>query len=108
MQNISKAAVPTRKSTSDTIPASPMTAAEYQRSKALRDKSWFKEKYLNSLRTVTRTRMEKLLREQAGYAFKDLLSDLLGEMPPEAPPQLLLIMTRFIIEEWEKTEVFAV
>ena len=36
-----------------------------------------------------------------------LLATLLGEMPPEAPPQLLLIMTHFIIEEWEKSETVA-
>ena len=85
-----------------------MTEAELRLAQALREKSWFKEKYLNSLRTATRTHMKKLLREQPGIAFKDLLATLLGEMPPEAPPQLMLIMTRFIIEEWGITEPVAV
>ena len=100
------AAVPLEKKADYPTPR-PMTDAELRLAQALREKSWFKEKYLNSLRTATLTHMKKWLREQPGIAFKDLLASLLGEMPPEAPPQLLLIMTRFIIEEWDKTETVA-
>ncbi|MEK7254141.1 MAG: hypothetical protein AAB316_05305, partial [Bacteroidota bacterium] len=82
----------------------PMSETELRETKILREKSWFKEKYLNSLRTVTRTRMKRLRNEQPDLPFNKLLALLLDEFPAEAPPQLMAVMTNFIVEEWEKSE----
>ena len=79
-----------------------MTVEELEKAKALKEKSWYKEKYLNSLKTVTRTRLKKQIREFPERELKDHLSLLLGKMPAEAPSKLLLLVTKFIIEEWEK------
>ncbi|MEK7253826.1 MAG: hypothetical protein AAB316_03720 [Bacteroidota bacterium] len=84
--------------------AKPMSPEALEQTHANRQQSYFREKYLKGLRTVTRIDMHQLRKEHPEWGLKELLSAMLPGYSPELPPQVLLMMAQFIAEEWEKSE----
>jgi hypothetical protein len=85
------------------IGVSPMTEADILRTAAFSKTAFFKEKYRNSLKTLTKYEMRQFRKAHPDGQLKDVLSALVKDYNPELPPSILLEMTQFIVSEWERT-----
>ena len=63
------------------------------------------KKYLKASELAAQIEMNRLRDEHPNWELKDVLSVILKDFPPEIPSQLLLQLTQFIVEEWEKIEM---
>jgi len=83
--------------------AKPMPEEELRHTEILRKKSFEKEKYQKSLRTITRFKMKELRESHPDWHLNEIIAAIFIDYNPEIPPHLLLKMTSFIVEEWEKS-----
>ncbi len=74
------------------------TSAEVQRQALLT------EKYRKGLKFLTRLKIKKLHKTHPEWHLNDLLAAVVKGYNPELPAVVMLEMTQFIIEEWEKTK----
>ncbi len=84
------------------IRATPMTEAEIIETNAATKNSFYKEKYRNGLKTLTRVDMRSLKLEHPEWQLKDVLIETIKDYTPELPTPILLEMIQFIIAEWEQ------
>jgi hypothetical protein len=87
------------------VRATPMTEAEEIRIKAILKNSFFKEKYRNSLKSLTKVKMRSLKMQYPEWQPKDVLIAVIKDYAPELPTPILLEMIQFIIAEWEQKYV---
>ena len=85
------------------VGASPMTEAEMVETKAILKNSFFKEKYRNSIKSLTKVKMKSLKMQYPEWQLKDVLIAIIKDYTPELPIPILLEMIQFIITEWERT-----
>ncbi len=84
------------------VRATPMSEAEEIRIKAILKNSLFKEKYRNSLKSLTKVKMRSLNMQHPEWQLKDVLITVIKDYNPELPTPILLEMIQFIAAEWEQ------
>lgn len=85
----------------ETIVSRPMTEAENEESKLISKKAFFKDKYRNALKTVTKLDIQELAKEHPDWCTKDVLVYIIKNYNPDLPSQILIEMTQFITSEWD-------
>jgi predicted metal-dependent hydrolase len=83
------------------VRATPMTEAEMIETRAILKNSFYKEKYRNGLKSLTKGKMKRLEMEYPELELKDMLIAIIKDYTPKLPTPILLEMIQFIIAEWE-------
>jgi hypothetical protein len=86
----------------DGIPYRYMTAEEEAELDIITQDSFYKPKYRNGLKIMTKLDVQEYYRAHPDCKAKDLLSDMMKEYNPEIPTPILLEMAQVILEEWER------
>lgn len=85
------------------VGASPMTETEMMKTNTVLKNSFFKDKYRNSLKTLTKSEMKRLEKQYPEWHLKDILIAILKDYNSELPTSIWLEMTQYIISEWERS-----
>jgi hypothetical protein len=67
----------------------------------LAKKSFYRPKYRNALKIITKLHMQEYYLTYPDCSVKDMLSEMVKGYNPYLPSEILLEMTKFILEEWE-------
>jgi hypothetical protein len=81
-----------------------MTEAEKAEMAIITRNSYLKEKFRMSLKFYTRRKIQEYAAIHAEWRAKEVLVDIMKGYNPELPPVVLLEMTQYILEEWEKIQ----
>lgn len=67
--------------------------------------SYLKEKFRLSLKSLTKRLIQERATIHSEWTAQEVLVDIMKGYNPKLPPVVLLEMTQFILEEWEKIHV---
>lgn len=81
-----------------------MSDAEKAEMAIITRNSYLKEKFRTSLKFYTKRKIQEYADIHADWRAKEVLVEIMKGYNPELPPVVLLEMTQFILEEWEKKQ----
>jgi hypothetical protein len=81
-----------------------MTEAEKAETAIITRNSYLKDKFRQSLKSFTRRKIYECVNMHAEWTAKEVLVDIMQCYNPKLPPIVLLEMTQYILEEWEKIQ----
>jgi D-alanyl-D-alanine dipeptidase len=81
-----------------------MTDEEKAETAYITRNSYHKEKFRKSLKLYTRMKIQAFAGTHPELNAKDLLVEIIKCYNPKLPPVVLLEMTQYILEEWEKIQ----
>jgi hypothetical protein len=81
-----------------------MTDEEKAETAIITRNSYLKEKFRKSLKLYTRVKIQEFAGTNPDLSSKDLLVSIIKGYNPKLPPVVLLEMTQYILEEWEKIQ----
>ena len=82
-----------------------MSDAEKAEMAIITRNSYLKEKFRMSLKFYTKRKIQECADIHADWRAKEVLVEIMKGYNPELPPVVLLEMTQFILEEWEKNQM---
>jgi hypothetical protein len=85
----------------DDIKVGKMTEEQEKQSAIISQQILLKDKYRQSLKTVTKLVIQNLAKEHPDWCTKDVLVYIIKDYNPELPSQILIEMTQFITNEWD-------
>jgi hypothetical protein len=81
-----------------------MTEAEKAETAIITRNSYLKEQFRHSLKFFTRRKIYECVNLHSEWTAKEVLVDIMQCYNPKLPPVVLLEMTQYILEEWEKIQ----
>jgi hypothetical protein len=81
-----------------------MTEAEKAETAIITRNSYLKEKFRMSLKFYTKRKIQEYADIHADWRAKEVLVEIMKGYNPELQPVVLLEMTQFILDEWEKKQ----
>ena len=70
----------------------------------LDNKRFYKKKYLLALKLYATVEIHEYVKSQPSWGAKDVLIAIVKDYDPQLPSDILLTMTQFIVQEWEKVQ----
>lgn len=65
---------------------------------------FYRKKYRLALKLYATLDIQAYAKTQPNWAAKDVLAAIIKDYDPQLPSNILLEMTQFILEEWEKKQ----
>ena len=66
---------------------------------------FYRKKYRLALKLYATLDIQAYAKTQPNWAAKDVLAAIVKDYDPQLPSNILLEMTQFILEEWEKNQM---